>query len=457
MPNFPSAWQAQATLATLDSNYFSCDKECEILRVSKMAEKDPIRTCCQELEMYFDASVPTSRVEFLARAAGAETEDVSFDFVYFKFPLPARLIRHFGRGYLNRAAARRWLDPHMPCLFASDITQLRHQLGLDDVEVAEFLDAMKQCCREVQRSHPQLRLWVAARIALLDFIADADDHHAPESVKAALLLRHRLLQVISYLYSLRPVALVAASAEELSAAALTAAGQELCLCLGTGPCEYNANLMVPIPFNEMELNVYREMAAAARAETVWSKCSPFDRCLIVAAETERAGHIGFWVPLARGTGGEYLAGAPRAFMSMSSTAVFKADLPDLVGFPPAVNDTWRSYMSDHFHQDLFVSVPFLVPGATGIGTKVACVLNVNVQSQDENWCRAYHREWLNIVTPRVAPFIEIALYATLVRMEAARRAGDASLRLRPVRKRGIVCPVLASKGCYKELRNQPPA
>src|SRR5216683_1896384 len=137
-----------------------------------MAEKDPIRTCCQEqLETYFDTSVPTSRVEFLARAAGAETEDVSFDFGYFKFPIPARLIRHLGRSYLNRAATRRWLDPHKPCLLASDIPQLQHQLGLDDVEVAEFLEGIRQCCQELQRAHPQLRLWMAARIALLDFIA----------------------------------------------------------------------------------------------------------------------------------------------------------------------------------------------------------------------------------------------------------------------------------------------
>jgi hypothetical protein len=268
-------------------------------------------------------------------------------------------------------------------------------------------------------------------LALLDFVAHADEEHATDSSHTAILLRSRLLQVVAYLYSLRPSGLVAASAEELSWAALSAASQELCISLATGPCEYNANLMVPVSSSggKAELGAFSGMAAAERASTVWSAVPEVERCLLVAAETEQAGHLGFWVPLARGNRGEYLPGAPAAFMGMSGTAVFKNDLPDLTGFPKEVNAAWGEYMHRHFKQDLFISIPYFVPMPNGIGTKVAAILNVNVQSQNESWCRAYHKEWLDIATRRLAPFIELALYATLVRAEAARRNGDGYVEL----------------------------
>src|SRR6266851_830180 len=98
-----------------------------------MTDGNPIKTCREEeLRAYFDRFIPTSRVEFLARAAGADTEDASLDLGYFKIPLPASLIRYFGRSYLNRAAARRWLQPRAPWLVAADISRVQRDLGLDD-------------------------------------------------------------------------------------------------------------------------------------------------------------------------------------------------------------------------------------------------------------------------------------------------------------------------------------
>jgi hypothetical protein len=396
---------------------------------SKMLAKDFIRTCRQEeLEEHFDKSVPKGRfARFLARMSGAEAEGLKLDVPYIKFGLNT-LVRVFGRDYLNRVAAWKWLNPHKPCLCAIDIPRLKKQLGMEDLDESEFVENLKQGCQEILREHPQLGLWIISRIALLDFVTQANVSFAAESANTALLLRHRQVQLVSYLASSAPMGGVAGEAEELAAAALTAASQELCLCLSSGPCEYNANLMVPIAFDDVA-RFFGSASAAARAKAVWSALQPFDKCLVIAAETERAGHLGFWAPLARGANDEYLAGAPEAFMSRSSTAVFKDDLPDLAGFPAAVIEAWRRYMKDHFRQDLFISVPFMVPQPMTVGTKVACILNVNVLSKNEAWRRANHKEWLNPVVPRVAPFIEIALYATLIRQEAGRRSDSGYIQI----------------------------
>jgi hypothetical protein len=57
-------------------------------------------------------------------------------------------------------------------------------------------------------------------------------------------------------------------------------------------------------------------------------------------------------------------------------------------------------------------------------------LNVNANPPDDDgWKRAYHREWLGIATDRVAPFVEVAHLAFLVKMAAKRMSGEEFLKL----------------------------
>ncbi len=399
----------------------------------QMGDQSVIRSSCSgQLQEYFDAHIPKKRIDFWARAAGADTEDIALDFGNFKIPLPANLIRHFAKTYLYGAAAQRWLRPHAPCVTLAQVEKLQRDIGLDGTDPQDFANELIDYCNQLQRDHPRLKLWIERRVALLQMLSDPPGEQSNGSLQLAMLLRNRLLQLVAYLHGPGPYEWVVQFSDELAATALQAAGQEVGAVLCDGPYHYNANLMIPVedaphgapPFSN---------TACERAEHLWRSCGHFSKRLLVASETEDAGHLGFWVPLVRGSDGENLPGAPSAFFSMHGNGVFKDDLPDLAGFEPDLTAAWHQYMADYFEQDLFVSLPLLVPrtGTGGsAGTTVASILNVNVLSAGEKiWRRAYHKEWLDIISSRVAPFVETALYALLVKAEATRREGKRVVRL----------------------------
>jgi hypothetical protein len=372
----------------------------------------------------FFAALPGRRLASLA-IAGASASDFKFKLPIGEISIPGGIVRFFSKTYLKEIAARQWLNPNQPVLGLSDLPHIQSEYG--------FANGFKEFARDIQRhsekleqAHPQLALWIQRRNALLDFLLDPPKARSGHERGAQFLLHHRLIQLVSYLYALHPLDYVIALADELAAQALTDAGVETSQCLGTGPCHFNANLMMPIAFNiSRDSLMSAKGAAAGHAREVWAACPLFDRCLIIAAETEDAGHLGFWVTLARGNQNQHLPGASSAFLNMEPNAVFKNDLPDLEGFPDQMDAAWKAYMQSHFHQDLFISLPFLVPlsAENPSGRKVAAVININIQSGDKRWKRAYHKEWLEEVMDRVSPLAEIAFFAIQVKVEAAKRSG----------------------------------
>jgi hypothetical protein len=395
-----------------------------------LAKKMSIRTHEQrELVDYFNRRLPPKKSRWLALVASGETEDIRLEIGPVKIPFPAGAFRYFARSILQSEAARRWLQPDSPCLGIAELERLQMEVGLGDVDLAEFAREIKYECRQLSRDHPELNLWIRRRSALLDYILEPPQQPSSESVRAVMGLHQGLMQAVSYVYSMENMEAVAGMADDLSATALNAAAQEVCLILGKGPCYVNANLMVPLKLTDSSGPGFTPAGAGVaveRSARLWAGRASAAKCLMVVAETENAGHLGFWVPLARGADGvANLPGAPAAYFGLVGDAVFKDDPPDLVGFPNDLNRDWQEYILHHLHEDLFVSLPFLVPGAPppSAATTVAAVLNVNVRPSDaENWRRGYHKEWLEIASGRAAPFVEVAFHAFLVKMEAYRRA-----------------------------------
>ncbi|MFZ0680768.1 hypothetical protein [Candidatus Binatus sp.] len=388
-----------------------------------------------ELVDYFDQRLPARKSKWLALVASSETEDLKLEIGPLKIPFPARAFRIVGRSILLSEAARRWLRPNFPCLSVADLGRLQREAALDDVDLAAFASEIKYECLQLSRDHPELMFWIRKRTALLDYILEPPKQPSSESLRGVIGLHQGLMQAVSYVYSMDNMEAVAGMADDLSATALNAAAQEVCSILGKGPCYVNANLMVPLKMTNGSEPVFSPAgttAAVERSNKLWAGRTSAARCLMVVAETEDAGHLGFWVPLARTADGGDLPGAPTAYFRLSGDAVFKDDLPDLIGFADDLNRDWQDYIVKHLHEDLFVSLPFLVPGAPppSSATTVAAVLNVNVRPSDaESWRRGYHKEWKDIATGRAAPFIEVAFHAFLVKMEAYRRAGGSFVPL----------------------------
>ena len=379
-----------------------------------------------ELAAYFDANLPRKRSRLWALAAGAENQDVNLEIGPVKIPFPAGIFRYFARSSLRAEGAGRWLRPNSPCLGVEELGQLQSELGLTDIELRDFAKEIRYECLQLTRDHPELALWVRRRCTLLDLVLEPPAQPSSDSVRAQIGLHQTLMQAVSYVYSVSDTAAIVGMVDELSATALNAAAQEVCLILGKGAAYVNANLMVPLRPSSTVLNFNPgSRDAVERAERLWQTRVTAEKCLMVVAETESAGHLGFWVPLARGPSGFDLPGAPAAYFRLAGNAVFKDDLPDLVGFSTALNQDWHDYVRNYLHEDLFVSLPFLVPAAPppSAATVVASVLNVNVRPNNaDSWRRAYHKEWMEIATARAAPFIEVAMQAFMVKMEAYRRA-----------------------------------
>lgn len=305
-----------------------------------------------ELQNYFDTYLPPKRSRLLALFAGAEDADLNFEIRGFKIPFRAKAVRYFARPFLRSEAARRWLSPNSPCVGVDELEQLQRELALTDVDLDGFAREMKSECIQISRAHPELSLWIRRRLSLLDFVVEPPKQMSTESVRVQTGLHLRLLQVVSYAYGLDDPAAIAAMADELSATALDAAAQEVCSILGNGPAAVNANLMVPLDASRIVFNFNPGSSdAVERASRLWQTRVVARRCLMVVAETERAGHLGFWVPLARGAGGSDLPGAPTAFFRLSGDAVFKDDLPDLIAFPQDLGRYWQEYIHTYLHED----------------------------------------------------------------------------------------------------------
>ena len=333
------------------------------------------------------------------------------------------LFRELTNGSRLKFAAYTWLRPEPPTFGPKDIATVRAASGLDHFENRVFSNRLGEAFNDLIRSHPKLELWIRRRMALLDY--ERPQEEAFQELKDhALSMRFALAQAFAAApQNPRDANLIA---REVCANALTAAAEAARLVLGRGACRFSANLMVPAALHNSLVPCLEPTAAvlknAQKAADLWKELpgSTTDKCLVVLAETADANQVGFWVPLSRGDHRNYLPGAPTAYFGLRGSAVFSDDLPTLEGFSRTLLDRWKLYMTQDFQDHMFVSLPLVIHRPEDGGRKCIAVLNINASPQaqtEDGWRRAYHEEWLSLAPDRVAPFIEIALYAVNVQLE----------------------------------------
>jgi hypothetical protein len=383
----------------------------------------------QELSEYFDRSVGGKKSEWWR----IFDPDACLKFKGIEIPI-GKVLSRYAHSSLMSAAARRWLRPENPTLGLADLPLLRKELNLEKLAGPDFLEQLHYKCIQVQQDHPRLRRWIEERIALLEYEINPP-RIAPESVRVAIAQRHSLLSTVRFISAAgaaRPDLLDAAvlQAEYLAKKALDAAAVEVAAVLGRGHSDAKANLMVPVPSSDdglPDFNLNTEQTQMAqKAREIWRNAPAWTKCLLIVAESEGGANAGFWTPVVKGSYGNDLPGAPRAFHTQRGHVVFREDLPDLSGFSEALDARWKSYMIADFHEDLFVSLPFIVPTRPEehSGTTVAGVLNVNVRTDDlATWRRACHDDWRQVAATAAAPFVEVAFHALLAKIDAGRYRG----------------------------------
>lgn len=354
---------------------------------------------------------PIGKVLFsvLARSAGS---DVTVAGV--KLSPWLKLVCRLTEGQRYRLALFLWLRPDPPCPGLEDIEAIRKDACLTDVDRGVFLKRLRDDCRELMRVQPRLANWLQLRVGLLDW-ALTPMWERPEEIEDSQVVLRTLLTRANHLHWQTPreaqrlASLIVRNAMEGAALALASA-------VGNKGEKVSANLMAPVQATGPLFMPGNAAAANAneRAEALWEGIDAEHRLLIVA-ETRDSNHLGFWIPIARGEGGNPLPGAGSAFLRGDGDTVFKDDLPPFQGFPAKVEARWRSFMVEQFQEKLFVSIPFRAPNGTAGSRITPGVLNVNVDAVDTAlWRRAYHPEWLRLARREVQPFIEIALSALLI-------------------------------------------
>jgi hypothetical protein len=356
------------------------------------------------LKAYFDAQV--SRPRWKPWLRGGDTLEPSVTIPLAGVPVkiggPRELFRTLTLDSRAWFAAWHWLRPDGPYSTLDRLPSLRHQAGLDHLDSANFVLAVTANCREMARQHEPLGLWVRRRISLLEHAASPPHPVSHRYDRAAFLLRQTLFFADAPGGDAASVGAKLDLTAQVGQDALETAGALVAEALGVDAPQYSVNLMVPMRLRSREGPDIRPNNAEAatvaaenreKAAALWQTCKA-DRCLTVVAETRNARHLGFWVPLCRGHHDADIPGAPRAFFRGEGFAVFKDDLPKVIGFDPGLADDWDRYMRRDFQDSLFVSLPFSVPrttGGTGDAMPIA-VVNVNaIRSDDDtSWMRAYH-------------------------------------------------------------------
>lgn len=324
--------------------------------------------------------------------------------------------RALSLGGRYRYAARKWLSPRNPLLGPEDLLKLRDEVSLDHLPLVAFVSGLWEKCRDILRNHPELRFWIQRRLALLEIQLDPPKELARDQQRSATSLRMSLLATV-HLAATNQVE-ADQSAEAIGSSALHLAAQASGSLLGRSSCPVSANLMIPTAMHKAlpsgnELTILNEK----KSKNLWREITgDTDKKLMAVMESPGAQHLGFWIPVTRGEEGATIPGAPRAYSEQVGDAVFAADLPPLNGFPKSVERKWHAYMKDDFQDNLFASIPIELPPINPEGREViGAVLNINARPKEDDWCRAYHQEWLTATERRVAPFAEIALGALALR------------------------------------------
>lgn len=319
-----------------------------------------------------------------------------------------------------KLAAWNWLEPRFPNARSPwELNLTKASCGLSSVSDVKFHEKVRHHCWETYQAHEPLRPWIASRLALLDHTNHLEDSTANDAIRdAAILHRRNLFHISTTTYPFDPDA-GADLAGQILRQTLQGVATSVNKSLGLSGCYCTANLMVPV--SQATLHVFREIFenvgpayAVSNFDTANGLWAPIghdsSRRLIVVGETDDSRHLGFWVPTTKGSRGEDIPGAPKAYYNQVGSAVFKRDLPPMAGFPHLA-ESWSAYIQDKLTGRLFVSLPFAPPDGHG-GRKVVAILNINANpSEDDGWYRAYHVEWLKIAQEKVLHSAEVAFYA----------------------------------------------
>lgn len=366
--------------------------------------------------------------------------DVDLGVSWYGVSLPLNPSKLLPRGARIRFASYLWLQPHHPARALADLPNLQRAVNLTDEHLTTFAASVRDSCMEVLRTgkNDDLELWIYNRAVLLDFVIDGPPEFRSELQQAAIGLRSALDSALLNTALAKLTgnvdldAQVCASATDILSQAMRGAALTVNDVLGPSGCPHNANLMIPVRSKDDSLRHTSDLHNEnwAVAERLWAGMPRHSQRLVVVAESDDAQHLGFWVPIVRGSAQEELPGGTAAFHNMVGSAVFKEGLPELIGFPSVITDRWRAHMNgDSFQESLFVALPFVVAQPPTGAPEVRAVLNVNaIPPQAEGWRRGYHREWLETARNRVAQFLEIACKALVIQDETRGGTHYESLR-----------------------------
>jgi hypothetical protein len=320
------------------------------------------------------------------------------------------------------------------------LEELRTQCKLEKFDVTVFLSRLEKECEEALRTHPALHHWVHQRLSLLSFRRRPFAGLSETLHDIGTTLDRQFFECYGMAHSDAEAQLPLA--RQIVNQAIEAAAQAVCEVLGhpKHDCRATANLMLPVNVSDNDGPLVYDNPVALKnrqvAADIWQG-ENFERCLVVVAETRKAGHLGFWVPLLLSPNGDTLPGAPTALLQRHGSAVFKDDLPDLKPFGAALAHRWRAYIEDNLHERLFVSIPFVAIADNVLQRDTVAVLNVNAHPPDgHDWNRAYHGEWLDISRKAARPFLQTAMNAMqlIVAVESYRRGARLDVDLGPWHK-----------------------
>jgi hypothetical protein len=352
-------------------------------------------------------------------------------FKMIRVALPSDAFRRVTLHGRYHYAAWNWIAPSMDFTLAK-LETLKANSGLGPVNTKEFVNQLAFASQRASRRHPRLVNWIKLRTALLEFATFQNSGPSPEILSA---IRAGVLGLSAQAYR-QSRSLDDNPQRNLTRVleAVVAEAQRL-LSRSGNKCRASANLMLPITLDENIRNgtlpFVRNRGNAEKARMLWGKDAKHaTRGLLVVAETELDEHVGFWVPIlstARGT----LPGACRAFRGGHGVAIFKRHLPNLtaLGFSAELNARWREYVLSHIEpgmeHGLFVSIP--VRGADN-SERVIAVVNINANPfSSDDWFRAFHRDWLEVVEQNISPLAAIcasSLFITDAMQNAARALDD---------------------------------
>lgn len=332
--------------------------------------------------------------------------------------VPAGFFRRRTLPSRYKYATWHWLSPNQKMRLA-DVQLLKNISGLNHVSDNEvFARQLILYCTRVKAEHPQLARWIERRSALLEKLAVHQTEIPSEAVNAQALALHRL--AADLMAEKRGVSLVT-DVEDLRDILAVIASEALRVLSRSGQkCRLSANLMIrTVLSDEVRSGTFligHSTRPADVAARVWGEDGQATECLVVVAETVKDKHAGFWVPLIRSGNGETLPGACRAYSYDCATAIFKHDLPDLtrLGFSASINERWNNYLTTCFEERLFVSFPIRTPLRRGSSSNVAAIVNINANPLDrDDWSRAYHREWLDVVEKNISILCALGCYSFL--------------------------------------------